>query len=120
MTSSSSPTSKPSNVSLPHTTNSSKLSVLGIPTSFQCLNHTITVKVDSTLVDIGRGGDYCGCTNEIRLFTHNMFPDAIIQTYYHELVHCFEHKANLAQIDSEEARCDILGGMLAQYMQTKQ
>ena len=120
MTSSSSLTYVESNGLQKLTTNSSKLSALGLPSSFKVLNHTINVKEIPSLPDMGRAGDYDASLNEIRLFTEGVCDDVVIQTFYHELIHCFEDKANLAEIPSEEARCDIIGGMLAQYLDTKQ
>jgi len=98
---------------------SSRLSAIGIPSHFKVLHHTIHVKEIPNLPDVGREGDYDSDLNEIRLFTLGVCDDVLKHAFYHELIHCFENKGNIVEISSEEARCDILGGLLAQYMDTK-
>jgi len=99
---------------------SSRLSALGIPTSFRILNHKIHVKEIPDIPSAGVYGDYDSDLNEIRLFTAGVCDDVIIHTFYHELYHVFEDKGNISDIAEEEARCDVVGGFLAQYIETKQ
>lgn len=112
-------TSKPLRTLPERTTSSLRLVALGIPNSFKLLNHTITIKEIPDLPDSGRYGDYDGDRNEIRLYTAGVVDSVIVHTFYHELYHAFEDKGNLADISDEEVRCDVFGGLMAQYIDTK-
>lgn len=98
---------------------SSKLNALGIPNRFNLLNHTIYVKEIPDIPEAGSYGDYDADLNIIRIFTSKVADDVIIHTFYHELVHCLEDKGSVHDCDNEEVRCDVLGGLLAQYMTTR-
>ncbi len=98
---------------------STRLVNLDIPSKFRIMHHTIRVKEIPDLPEAGKYGDYDADLNEIRLFTKDVCDDVLIHTFYHELIHCLEDKGNLSSIEDEEARCDVLGGLLAQYVQTK-
>ena len=100
--------------------NSSRLSALGIPSSFTVLNHNIRVKEIPALPDIGRYGDWDSDRNEIRIFTHGVCDDVILHTYYHELMHCLLDKAGYPDLSNDEVMVDQLGGLLAQYLYTRQ
>jgi hypothetical protein len=98
--------------------NNSKLSALGIPSEFQCLNHTIKVTEVPDLPELGKYGDWCADTNEIRLFTQGVCPDMITHSFYHEVVHCLLERSAHQELSQDEQLVDLLGGLIAQYHQT--
>ena len=98
--------------------NNSKLSALGIPTSFGALGHTIKVIEIPNLPEMGKYGDWDQALNEIRLFTNGVCDSVIVHSYYHELVHCLLCLAGRQDLSSDEALVDVLGGLLAQVIAT--
>lgn len=96
----------------------SKLKKLGIPSEFEILNHTITIKEIPDLPELDKYGDYDDGTNEIRLFTHNIADSVIQHSFYHELAHCVLSKTGYVELSSDEKLVDSIGGALAQYHKT--
>lgn len=44
-------------------------------------------------------------------------PDDLLHTYYHELIHAFLF--SMGETDHDEGKVDLMGGLLHQYVQTK-
>jgi len=95
-------------------------SALPVKTSrFQLLNHTITVKEFPIAPDAGEYGIADYPKNEIRLYTDGVCESVVEHTFYHELVHFLFHYAGRSDLSDDETLVDTIGGLLAQYEQTK-
>ena len=88
--------------------------------SFQLLNHTIIVKDYPIAPDADVYGIADYKDNEIRLYTDGVNPSVIDHTFHHELVHFLFHYAGRDDLAEDETLVDTIGGLLAQYEQTKQ
>lgn len=98
---------------------SSRLNAIGIPSSFKCLGHTVKIKEIPDLPDVGRHGDWCEDTNEIRLYTHGVDDSLILHSFYHELMHCLLNRAGYTELSADETLVDIVGGLLGQFHTTR-
>ena len=88
--------------------------------SFQLLNHTIEVKDFDIAPDADNYGIADYAKNEIRLYTDGVNPSVVDHTFYHELVHFLLHYAGRDDLNEDETLVDTMGGLLAQYMDTRQ
>jgi hypothetical protein len=102
-----------------HTTSNSRLSALGIPSSFKVLGHIVRIKEIPDMSDVDKYGDWDQSKNEIRIFTEGVCDDVILHTYYHELMHCLFDRVGRHDLSGDETLVDNLGGLLAQVLPTQ-
>ena len=90
-----------------------------IPNQFRLLNHEINVQYHPANTDVDAHGVSEYPRDAIRLYTYGANGDTIEHTFYHELVHFLLYYAGRPDLAEDESLVDVLGGLLAQYMQTK-
>ena len=98
-----------------------------IPTSFQILNHTITVVIDNEYCRINECfGVFLLNENKIVLAdryktkkTWRKYPkEILLHTFYHELTHCILYYMN-HKLWNNEKFVDQFAGLIAQVEQSK-
>ena len=98
---------------------SSKLSKLGIPSSFKLFAHTVTVKEVPNIPGLDKYADWDSSLNEIRVFTKGACDDVIVHSFYHELTHALLERAGQLEWTKDEVTVDVIGGLLFQYVATQ-
>ena len=91
------------------------LNVMMLPKEFNLYNHTIKVRCNPSPLPIDRHGDADYST----LYTHDACAEVVAHTFYHELTHFLLHYAGRDDLSEDETLVDTIGGLLAQYDQTK-
>jgi hypothetical protein len=104
---------------LPNTTSSSRLSALGIPSSFKLLGYTVTVQEIPDLPDVGRYGDFDRDTHTIRLYTDGQSDHHLLHSFFHEATHALLEIAGYMEDSEDERKVDLLAGLIAQAVLTR-
>lgn len=94
------------------------LSDIGIPSSFDLYNHTIQVVVIDDDIAVNQFGHFDTKTNTITLFVAGVSPSVIVHTFYHELAHAVFHFAGRSELFEDETLVDVVGGLIAQFIET--
>lgn len=93
------------------------MAVIKIPSTFQLMGKTYTVKVipKDQWSDAEVWGDFNPATNEIRVV--KLGDDATEQTFYHELMHAILTAMN-HKLNRDETFVDLVSGLLHQALKT--
>lgn len=95
----------------------------GVPISFQCLGHTITVVwEDELLADDGDEVwglcDYTSNTIQLVKPRPGIDPEIIRQTFWHEAMHYFCHLLNRFDLKDDEAFIDLMASAIHQTLKS--
>lgn len=94
-----------------------------IPSSFNCAGFTIKIEIYDKLPD-NNYGDFSDAKNLIRIAKSvetdkeviQLTKEQIINTLYHELIHCFQWYYNT---DTDEAQAQVFANFMQEFMRTK-
>lgn len=94
-----------------------------IPSSFQCAGFTIKVEICDKLPD-NTYGDFNDAKNLIRIAKSveidkeiiQLTKEQIINTFYHEVCHCFQWYFNT---DTDESQAQVFANFMQEFMRTK-
>lgn len=94
-----------------------------IPSEFKCAGFTIKVKIEESLPD-NEYGHFCDALNEISIARTIEVDHKTIQlseeqkenTFYHELIHCFQFYYDN---DYSESQAQTFANFMCEYQRTK-
>ena len=95
-----------------------------IPKQFKCAGNVIDVEIEDESTELF--GEFACASDSIHLYKNIRYPEKdltvsvhdrkIVNTFYHELIHVWQHYAGL---EYDEQQAQVFGNFLQEFMETK-
>ena len=95
-----------------------------IPKQFKCAGNIINVEIENESTELF--GEFVPASDSIHLYANIRCPEKdktipvrdrkIVNTFYHELIHAWQHYAGL---EYDEQQAQVFGNFLQEFMETK-